>query len=260
MKLWTVLVLAMLCTAQAFSEPAPRTPDTRPQGNLPSLNATSNIAPSHSLTPDLPITWSQGFLALVRSSAPNDTILNWDAGTVECPGVAYSVYLHPKNFGPEDITLCAPVEPESPVFSRLTDCECYNSLAPYQMSPCSLRIEFHPSSDGTFRDTMRIQTDSWNSYGGFVRIPVVGRRVSTPASPNVVISIQGDDARLIWNPVRLSSGGCPTSVPGYLVYYSPDNNGAYRLLSFTPDTSYVHTGVLISEGGLFYQVVAGPQP
>lgn len=93
-----------------------------------------------------PITWSQGYPALVRSCAPNDTILQWDADTVECPGIVYSVYYHPKNFGTEDVTICAPVEPESPSFSRVTDCECYSSLGAGQMSPCSLRIEFHPTT------------------------------------------------------------------------------------------------------------------
>jgi hypothetical protein len=260
MKLWTGLVVAGLGITQMFSQAASGMPNTHASGNIPPQHETSITIPSHNLANDLPILWSQGFLALVRSSAPNDTVLSWDAGTVECPDSALSIYLHPKNFGTEEITLCAPVEPETPSFSRITDCACYNALGAGEMSPCSLRIEFHPATDGTFLDTMRMQTNAWNSYGGFVRIPLSGTRLSTPESPNVVLTIQGVDAHLYWNPIIHSEGGCPATVSGYLVFYSPDNSGTYRLLNFTSDTSYVHLGAILNDGGLFYQVVAGTQP
>jgi len=259
MNLWTGLAVALLTTAQVFAAPTPSMPMPHSDGGHSSAEVSSYIAPSSHQLQNLPITWSQGFLALVRSDAPNDTILRWDADTVECPGTVYSAWFHPKNFGPEDITLCAPVEPESHAYSRVTDCLCYNTLGAGEMSPCSLQIEFHPTAEGIFLDTLRMQTDAWNSYGGFVRIPLSGTCTTTPASPNVVINVTGADADLFWRPINSSIGGCNTSVTGYFVFYSPDNSGLYRLLDFTVDTSYVHTGVILTEGGLFYQVIAGTQ-
>jgi len=254
MKLWTGLVPVILCLAQAYGQPTQNVSQSQSIGQI---NSQSPSAYKSSINPR--ITWSQGFLGFVVISAPNDTILSWDADTVECPGSVASPYFHPKNFGTEAVTLCAPVEPESTYFSRQTDCQCYNSLAPGEMSPCSVQVYFSPSADGTFLDTLRIETNSWNSYGGFVRIPLRGTCVSTPQSPNVVININGIDANLFWNSVHASQGGCPVSVSGYFVFYAPDNNGVYRLLTFTSDTSYVHSGVIMTDGGLFYQVIAGTQ-
>jgi hypothetical protein len=259
MKWWTALAAILLITIQVFSQVTPDVPKAWRLGDHPLQRATSVKATPISRPNDPPITWSQGYLALVLCSAQNDTILRWDADTVECPGVVHSPWFHPKNFGPEDVTICAPVEPESPDFARFTDCLCYNTLGAGQMSPCSVRVEFRPTADGTFNDTMRIQTDAANSYGGFVRIALSGTRVSQPESPNVVISVNRTNANLFWNSVHLTTGGCETSVSGYFVFYAPDNNGIYRLLTYTTDTTFVHDGVLLTDGGLFYEVVAGMQ-
>ena len=253
MKLWTGLAAAMLCAAQVFAQPTfqdlPINHQDEPR--------TSQYSPISTPSNNLPITWSRGYLALTLTSAPNDTILSWDADTAECGDTVFSPYFRIKNFGTEAVTVCAPVEPESLYFSRTTDCQCYASLAPGEMLPCSARVAFFSSSSGVFRDTMRMETNANNSYGGFVRIPLVATCVSTPESPDVVINIEGTDANLYWQPIRRSVSGCPVTVHGYFVFYSPYNNGVYTLLDYTADTTYVHSGVILTDGGLFYQVVAG---
>lgn len=204
---------------------------------------------------DFSIVSSQGYLALARSSAPTTNVLNWNAGTVECPSVA-SEWFRLKNVGSEAIVVFQPLEPVSAEFSCSTACGTFFALAPGEMSACSLQLMFDPLVDGQTDDTLLIQTDAVNAVNGYVRIPLSGVQVSTPATPNVVISPQGEHARLDWNRVTHSVGGCAVDVTRYLVFYSPTSGGPYYFHGFTSDTTYTHVGVITYAPAMFYNVIA----
>lgn len=204
---------------------------------------------------DFAITSSQGYLALVRAGAPTAPLLSWNAGSVECPQTAAQTF-RLKNFGSEAIVVFAPPEPPLAEFARATSCGSLFALAPGQMSACSLTLTFAPGADGAYTDTLAVQTDAVNGLGGAVRFPLTGSQVSTPAAPSVIIQPQGIHARLAWNPVTHSTGGCPVGVTAYLVFYSEMHGGPFFFHGFTTDTSYVHTGVLHFAPAMYYQVIA----
>jgi hypothetical protein len=204
---------------------------------------------------DFSIVSSQGYLALARSSAPNTNVLNWNAGTVECPSVA-SEWFHLKNFGSESIVVFQPLEPVTPEFSRTTTCGTFFALSPGQMSACSLQLAFDPLADGQTNDTLRVQTDAVNAVNGYVRIPLAGTQISTPETPSVVISPQGENARLDWNRVTHSVSGCAVNVTRYLVFYSPTSGGPFYFHGFTSDTTYTHVGAITYAPAMFYNVIA----
>ncbi len=184
--------------------------------------------------------WSQGILGMVTADAPTVPVYSWDAGTVECDGQPRSATFYLKNFGTESIALfSAPILPEIGGFSRTTTCRCTNELAPGEMDTCRFVLWFNPSTNGVAHDTMRIQTNAWNSYGGFVRFPLIGQCVSTPPEPQVLITPEGSDFRLRWNPVRHSVLGCALSAVQYSIYSSAQSDGVYSLLTTTSDTTYV---------------------
>jgi hypothetical protein len=208
---------------------------------------------------DFSIVSSQGYLALVRPAEPGTPVISWNAGTLECPQAASETF-RLKNFGSEAIVVFQPLEPPSAEFSRTTSCGSFFALAPGQMSACSLRLSFTPQSDGPHRDTLFVQTDAINGIGGYVRIPLSGTQISTPAAPQVVIQTQGIDARLFWPPISQSVGGCPVTITAYLVFYAEDLGGPYLFHGYTTDTSYVHLGVVRFASGMFYHVIATTQP
>jgi hypothetical protein len=180
----------------------------------PSQKEPSDISTSPSVPLNPPITWSMGYLGLVLPSAPNDTILRWTADTVDCGGFVRSPWFRMKNFGTESMQLCSPVEPESEFFTVESNCNCFNTIEPGVMTGCSLQITFIPNAAGLLRDTMRIETDARNSWGGYVRVPISGVQASTPAAPVVVLLIQDMDAHLFWNSIHRSVSGCPMTVSG----------------------------------------------
>jgi len=207
---------------------------------------------------DFSITSSQGYLALVQNSTPNTPILTWNA-VVECPQTATANY-RLKNFGNETIVLFQPLEPITQEFSRTTTCGSFFALAPSQMSVCSLTISFDPTEDGVYYDTLLIQTDAINAVNGYVRIPLVGQRISTPAAPITVLSLEGNHARLTWEPITESILGCPVTPTGYLIFYSETYAGPYYFLNCTPDTTYLHTWVVRFAPSMFYDVIAITEP
>ncbi|MBU1984520.1 hypothetical protein KJ815_08930, partial [bacterium] len=204
---------------------------------------------------DFSIVSSQGYLALARQSLPTSPVLTWNAGTVECPS-SFTETFRLKNFGSEAIVVFQPLEPASDEFSRATSCGSYFALAPGQMSTCSLTLAFDPDDDGTYLDTLLIQTDAANGVNGYVRIPLSGTQISTPAAPEVVISPEGIHARLSWESVTHAENGCPVTVTAYLVFYAEELDGPYLFHGYTTDTTYVHTGVLHFAAGMYYHVIA----
>ncbi len=198
---------------------------------------------------------SQGYLALVRPSAPGTALLSWSAGTIECPSSNTEI-LRLKNFGSQAIVVFQPLEPGSEEFSLSTTCASMFALAPGQMSACSLTLVFDPAIDGSYNDTLLIQSDASNQTDGFVRIPLAGSRVSTPEAPQSVIMISGEDAVLHWDPITQSVGACPVTVARYLVFYAPSGNGPFYYHGWTAGTNYVHQGVVSYASGMFYQMIA----
>lgn len=198
---------------------------------------------------------SLGYLGLVEPNEPNVPILNWDSGIVECNSSTINNF-RLKNFGSEAIVVFQPTEPASDEFSITTSCGSFFALAPGQMSSCTLSVEFSPLFDGQVFDTLLIQTDAVNGSGGYLRIPLSGEQVTTPAIPEVVLTIEGEDALLAWSPVDTSMAGCPISVTRYLVFYAPISDGPFYFHGGTTDTSYTHHWVATYEDDQFYQVIA----
>ena len=206
---------------------------------------------------DPPLAWSHGILAMVDTTAPDVPIYAWDAGTVECPSIVISTDFHLKNFGTEPINASCPIMQPQDGFSRTSNCPCSSVLAPGQISTCHFRITFAPDTDGQMHDTLRIQTNAWNGFGGFVRIPVSGLRVTTPASPQVVmITFDSLDAHLAWNPIFQSIHGCSLSTVTYHIYRSSSYAGPFDSLGSTSDTDYVQAGAADSIRHTYYQVTA----
>ena len=128
------------------------------------------------------------------------------------------------------------------------------------MSACTLLIVYDPQSDGVHLDTIKIQTDAINQQGGYVRFPLTGEQISTPAALEIVITKDGSDARLHWDRVIESVYGCSVDVTHYLVFDSPTYEGTYDYHGYTADTTYVHTGVVHYESMWFYNVIATSAP
>ena len=82
------------------------------------------------------------------------------------------------------------------------------------------------------------------------------RYLKTPDSVHQVITIEGGDARVSWDSVKVSIYGCPLDVTHYLVFYSDVAEGSYLYHGYTADTTYVHLGVAHYEYGMFYNVIA----
>jgi hypothetical protein len=201
--------------------------------------------------------WSHGVLALVRASAPNVPVYSWNAGTIDCGQTAPTQVFHLKNFGTEAVNITSPPILEADAaFQRTTACPCTGVLGPGQMNSCAITVTFSPDANGVFNDTMRVQTNAWNSYGGFVRYALSGARVSTPAAPHIVIQSVGDNVMLTWNAIHSSRFGCPLQVSQYRLFYADTVGGTYSFLTSTSDTSYVHAMIIPQNDHLFYTVTA----
>ncbi len=207
---------------------------------------------------DFSIISSQGYLGLATSTQTENPLLSWSAGAFECPNDTTQTF-YIKNYGNESIVVFNPALLTNTHFSLDTDCDTL-LLAPDEVSACSLTITYNPLEDGTHHDTLLIMSDAVNSQGGYVRIPLTGQQISTPAVPQVTISIEGDDARLTWDPITESVLGCFIDVTYYLIFYSEIQSGPYFYLAYTPDTTYLHLGAPRFTDTMFYQALAFTDP
>jgi hypothetical protein len=201
----------------------------------------------------------QGYLALVQGDSAGQPVLSWDAGVVECPAGAVAVFRF-ANFGEQSLTVSVPEEPPSVEFMRTTDCPISFVLGPHAVSPYQITLQFDPSADSLYRDTLLIPSDAVNAVSGSVRIPLSGQQVSTPQAPNIRVFPEGEDARLMWQAVSQSVGGCPVTVTRYLVFYCGVYDGPFYYHGFSTTTTYTHFGVLRHSPAMFYLVVAYTGP
>lgn len=204
---------------------------------------------------DFSIVSSQGYLALIRTDQSSIPVESWDAGTTECPE-SFTENFKLKNFGSEVIVVFQPLEPLSDEFSRETNCGLFFALTSNQVSSCTLAVIFSPAADGTYRDTLLIQTDAVNGVNGFVQIPLSGTQISTPSAPELVVTIEGEDSRISWNPISESVGGCPITVQRYLLFFSEEPDGPYWYLGGTVDTTYVHPWAVSYAVEMCYKALA----
>jgi hypothetical protein len=208
---------------------------------------------------DFAIVPSQGYLAMITLDQPLIPLVTWEAGYVECNGSSSETF-YLKNFGNESIVVFDPEPPIGPYFTSIDSCPPFFALAPEEVSACSLTITYNPSGLGIDHDTLRIMSDAVNAQNGYVHIALSGQQITTPAVPQVTISIEGDDARLVWDPVTESVLGCSIDVTYYLIFYSEIQAGPYFYLAYTPDTTYVHLGAPRFATNLFYEVLAFTDP
>jgi hypothetical protein len=208
---------------------------------------------------DFRLTTSQGFLALVRLSAPSTPVVAWDAGTIECPQNQSEAFRF-KNFGSGSIVVFQPLEPPSAEFSRTTNSPPFFALAPGQMSTYQITLNFNPVSAGTFRDTLQMQSDAINGQNGMVKIPLSGSQIRTPAVPRLVITTNSSDAVLHWNRIAQSVGNCPVAVTRYLVFISETFDGPFWYHGSTADTNYTHIEAVLYTLSMYYHVRALAAP
>jgi hypothetical protein len=209
---------------------------------------------------DFAIVSSQGYLGLYSANQPNNPVLLWNGGILECPSITEVTYAL-KNFGNQAIQVFRPIEPPTSPFSRvISGCPLQFVLQPGEVSGCQVTLHFVPESDGVVMDTLRIQTNASNAIGAFLKVPLSGEQISTPAAPEVVITSQGEDAILYWSAVDTSVGGCAVSGLRYLVFYSPTSGGPFYYHGGTTDTTYTHVWAVTYAPAMFYQVVAVKAP
>jgi predicted GH43/DUF377 family glycosyl hydrolase len=203
---------------------------------------------------DFSITYSQGYLVLVRSKQPGVAVTAWNAGVLECPAMAQDTFLL-QNLGSENVAVYAAPQLTNSSFIERGGCGDYILLPPGQLGACDIILSFDiPAGDGIVTDTLLIPTDASNQQSGYVRIALSGQRITTPGSPEVTIQMTGNDAHLTWSPITQSVGGCPVSVTQYAVYSSESDGGPYQLLGSTADTTFVQTDAALSTTRQFYMV------
>lgn len=204
---------------------------------------------------DLSIVAEQGYLTLKDDVDPDSPIIAWDAGNQEC-GFSISDTFRFWNIGGEQIVILQSESPVSSHFSLETDCSYPLLLDPGEFSSCDIILTFNPCAGGFLLDTLFIESDAVNAIDGYVSIPLTGTSTATPLPPVIVLTIEGDDARLAWDPVTESVGGCSVSGLSYQVFYAGDLLSAFSPLGDTSDTTYIHAGVLASDTAMFYYVAA----
>jgi len=205
------------------------------------------------------ISTTDGYLALVSNSDDQTPVTEWSVGVHECPeGVSETYFL--KNFGTASIVVYEPTGFNGANYTQSHTCDPLFALAPGEMSSCSLFLVFAPLSEGILLDTLTIQTNAVNAEEGFVRIPLSGEQIRTPSSPEIAIQAVEQDARLLWDPIDESVGGCPITTTEYLVFYSEVSEGPFWYHGFTMDTSYVHGRVLAHAEGMYYHVIVSTAP
>jgi hypothetical protein len=208
---------------------------------------------------DFTISSSQGYLALVCTSELQQAVTNWSR-QFECPNDTIE-FLRLRNFGSEPLSVYAIQPVANSPFGISPLCPSPLTLLPGQVSDCVLQLSFEPRSEGTYLDTLWIQTDAINTTNGYVQIPLRGVQTRTPASPRITIQASsGGDAELSWNRISESINGCPINVTGYLVFYSPSAAGPFYYHGYTRDASYLHTRVMHYNFGMYYQVMATTDP
>ncbi|MFZ5434337.1 MAG: hypothetical protein ACOZB3_11280 [Calditrichota bacterium] len=215
-------------------------------------------SPSDISDDDFIITTQQGYLSLISQADPAAPIRAWNLDTIDC-AFEYSQSFHMINLGHSQLSF-QPLEPPSAAFSLQTNCIGSIVLQPGAMSACSLTLIFDPTADGFHSDTLLIQTDAVNAVDGYLRIPLSGYQVTTPAAPNVSISAVGSDIWLSWPPIMQSIGECSVVVTAYLICNSEELNGPYVYHGFTTDTHYVHSGVSQYLDRMYYRVIATSVP
>ncbi|MFH1010651.1 MAG: hypothetical protein V1784_05390 [bacterium] len=80
----------------------------------------------------------------------------------------------------------------------------------------------------------------------------------TPLTPQLVITLAGEDIQLFWNPITQSVADCPIQVDHYDVYTDTLATGGFStLLGASADTSFTHVGAIFEPNLMrFYLVKA----
>lgn len=112
----------------------------------------------------------------------------------------------------------------------------------------------------TFDGGLILGGDTWSFGAGASDVWVVRMEGEcpdwTPATTEVVISVEGNDARLTWRPVTESVAGCPIAIDEYRVYSSVALEGHFTRLATVEgsDTTWVHTDAFLQDSVRFYYV------
>ncbi|MFZ5434336.1 MAG: hypothetical protein ACOZB3_11275 [Calditrichota bacterium] len=203
---------------------------------------------------DFSIVTHQGFVQLIYWTPPYFSLTNWDAGIIECPQ-DYFMQFRFLNIGNGSALVHWIREPLTPQFTRTLDSIVPFVVPPQSVSNAIFSMQFATDSDGIFHDTLIIETDAINAEDGLLRFPLSGTRITTPNAPAISIAAEENHVRLSWR-TPLSRFGCQLVSPVYLVFTAQEPLGPYWFHNFTPDTTYLHTGVLQFVGRMYYRVIA----
>ncbi|MBW6513726.1 MAG: hypothetical protein K0B87_03095 [Candidatus Syntrophosphaera sp.] len=73
---------------------------------------------------------------------------------------------------------------------------------------------------------------------------------------NLVITLEGSNIHLQWDPVTLDTNNFPIEPDAYTIYLSTNPFGSFTYQDTTTDTQYTHSGVLNFQSKVFYRVRA----
>lgn len=193
-----------------------------------------------------------GYLQPELVEAPGVPLLNWNAGSLECPDDA-GILLRVHNPGLTPIIIFAPTLASGACFNLENECLTQLILPAGTTDSCSVFVGFAGTDGGVQYDTLRFATDAINGFNNRFSMPLEATRTITIEAPNIVLSREGNDIRISWEPVLESIQGCPVNVLYRVWYYQSDWADRY-FLGDIADTAFVHEGILESTSRLFYSV------
>ena|GEM_PF-6024939 len=122
-----------------------------------------------------------------------------------------------------------------------------------------LKVVFIPVVSAAVGDSIFIHSDASNIPDLAVRLNAVGEYVPPAAVEGLAVSIEGDDAQLIWEPVTETIYGTPIEPDGYIVLYNEtpyEDEHFYYFLAYVPESNHVHSNVALFREHMFYRIVA----
>jgi hypothetical protein len=195
------------------------------------------------------LSW-QGYLEVERVSTPQPPLSMWDVGMIECPQIANEVFRF-RNSGLQPVTIATTTLLTGIGFQTVSFCPEVFVIPPESADPCSVEITFSSLEVGEHFDTLSISTDASNGNGAVFLLPLRAERIRTIPAPQVVLTVEGSDMRLAWNPVTESLLGCEIQT-AYQIWYCQVPGGSQSFLGFTTDTTMVHASILFEESKIFY--------
>lgn len=122
----------------------------------------------------------------------------------------------------------------------------------------SILIRFTPQTVGTLIDTLFIESNAVNLPILKIRLMGTGMYVPPEIPQNLVITPNGLDMNISWQPVTQDIHGNPITPDYYFIYFNglSDINAPYYFLGLSFGTTFIHPYVTLGAEYMFYRVKA----